>query len=65
MKDSPQHFIDPLDLVKLWDVMDLTSGRSEIIIGLIDGPVAIGMPNLPFKNPIHISKFAKLATGSA
>ena len=31
----------PLDLVKLTSLIDLTSGKPEIGIGLIDGPVAI------------------------
>lgn len=30
----------PLDLINLSKLMDLTSGSSEIKIGLIDGPVA-------------------------
>jgi subtilisin family serine protease len=67
MKDSPQHFLDPLDLVKLRDVMNLTSGRSEIIVGLIDGPVAIGMPNLPSKNIREVpgTVSGKCASGSS
>jgi subtilisin family serine protease len=32
---------DPLDLVKLSQVMELTTGRADIMVGLIDGPVAI------------------------
>jgi subtilisin family serine protease len=35
-----------LDLVKLTELMDLTSGRPEIVVGLIDGPVAIDHPDL-------------------
>jgi subtilisin family serine protease len=31
----------PLDLVKLSELMLLTSGRSEIAVGMIDGPIAI------------------------
>jgi subtilisin family serine protease len=31
----------PLDLVKLPQLMELTAGRSDIMVGLIDGPVAI------------------------
>jgi subtilisin family serine protease len=30
----------PLDLVKLPQLMKLTSGRSEILVGMVDGPVA-------------------------
>src|SRR3954451_16925483 len=37
---------DPLGLVGLRALMDLTSGRPEIAIGLIDGPVASGHPDL-------------------
>jgi subtilisin family serine protease len=35
-----------LDLVKLTPLMQLTSGRPEIVIGLIDGPVARDHPDL-------------------
>lgn len=31
----------PLDLVKLPELMKLTSGRSEIVVGMVDGPIAI------------------------
>jgi len=31
----------PLELVKLPELMELTAGRSDIVVGLIDGPVAI------------------------
>jgi subtilisin family serine protease len=40
----------PLDLVKLTALMDHTSGRREIIVGLIDGPVAINHPDLTTGN---------------
>jgi hypothetical protein len=30
----------PLDLVKLTPLMARTSGRPEVLVGLIDGPVA-------------------------
>jgi subtilisin family serine protease len=36
----------PLDLVQLTALMDRTSGRPEISIGLIDGPVALNQPDL-------------------
>lgn len=36
----------PLDLVKLMALMERTTGRPEIIIGLIDGPVAMNHPDL-------------------
>src|SRR5918999_2361935 len=36
----------PLDVVKLKALMERTSGRPEIMIGLIDGPVTINHPDL-------------------
>ena len=36
----------PLDLVKLPELMKLTSGRSEIVVGMVDGPIAIGHGDL-------------------
>ena len=35
-----------LDLVKLPQLMSLTSGRPEIVVGMVDGPVAIGHADL-------------------
>jgi subtilisin family serine protease len=40
----------PLELVKLDRLMERSSGRSEIVIGLIDGPVAIDHPDLAGNN---------------
>jgi subtilisin family serine protease len=42
--------MNPLDLVKLPPLMEHTSGRPEILIGLIDGPVAVDHPDLTSKN---------------
>jgi subtilisin family serine protease len=42
--------MQPLDLVKLGPLIERTSGRPEIIIGLIDGPVAIDHPDLILEN---------------
>jgi subtilisin family serine protease len=42
--------VNPLDLVKLTALMERTSGRPDIAIGLIDGPVAINHPDLSSKN---------------
>ncbi len=42
----------PLDLVNLSPLMARTSGRAEIQIGLIDGPVALDHPDLAAQN-IH------------
>lgn len=39
-----------LDSINLKALMDLTSGRSETIVGLIDGPVAIGHSDLAREN---------------
>src|SRR5260221_8862453 len=42
--------MNPLDLVKLTALMELTSGRPEIVIGLIDGPVAMNHSDLASEN---------------
>ena len=39
-----------LDLVNLTPLMELTSGRPEIGIGLVDGPVVVGHPDLAGEN---------------
>jgi subtilisin family serine protease len=38
--------VNPLQLVRLPSLMQLTSGRADIVIGLIDGPVAQTHPDL-------------------
>src|SRR5215213_10269261 len=38
--------MNPLDLVKLTALMERSSGRIELIIGLIDGPIAMTHPDL-------------------
>jgi subtilisin family serine protease len=40
----------PLDLIRLPALMELTAGRSDIMVGLIDGPVAISHSDLADKN---------------
>jgi subtilisin family serine protease len=40
----------PLELVNLPPLMDRTSGLPEIVVGLIDGPVAIDLPHLAREN---------------
>lgn len=40
----------PLDAVHLTTLMDRTSGRPEIRIGLIDGPVALNLPDFAAAN---------------
>jgi subtilisin family serine protease len=47
--------MNPLDLVKLTQLTELTSGRSEVLIGLVDGPVAIDHPDLATENIRAIS----------
>jgi subtilisin family serine protease len=42
--------VSALDLVRLTQLMERTSGRADVKIGLIDGPVAIGHPELPNSN---------------
>jgi subtilisin family serine protease len=44
----------PLDLVKLTPLMERTSGRPEIKIGLIDGPVVIDHPDLASENILEV-----------
>jgi subtilisin family serine protease len=38
--------LDPLELVRLPGLMALTRGRPELIVGLVDGPVALDHPDL-------------------
>ena len=42
--------IDALALVKLVPLMERTSGRPEIVVGLLDGPVAMGLSALAGEN---------------
>lgn len=42
--------MSPLDLVKLTALMGRTSGRAEIMVGLIDGPVVVNHPDLVSEN---------------
>lgn len=42
--------MNSLDLVKLTPLMKRTSGKSEIVIGLIDGPVEFSQPDLASEN---------------
>ena len=39
-----------LELVKLWPLMARTTGRREVTIGLIDGPIATAHPDLEGQN---------------
>jgi subtilisin family serine protease len=42
--------VTPLDLVKLPFLMELSAGMSDIMVGLIDGPVAVNHPDLAGTN---------------
>ena len=42
--------MNPLDSVKLTALMQRTSGRAEIMVGLIDGPVVVNHPDLVSEN---------------
>ncbi len=46
---------NPLSLIKLTSLMEITRGRSEIIIGLIDGPVFTKHPDFISENILEIS----------
>ena len=45
-----KNFMTPLDLVKLTPLMEITSGRPDVTIGVIDGPVAVSNPDLVHEN---------------
>lgn len=42
--------MDPLELVRLPGLMALTRGRADLIVGLVDGPVALDHPDLATGN---------------
>jgi subtilisin family serine protease len=42
----PVSYDDPLEAVRLAPLMARTSGQPEVVVGLLDGPVAIGHPDL-------------------
>ena len=44
----------PLDLIKIRPLMDRTIGRSEVKIGLVDGPVLLQHPDLARKQLLEI-----------
>ena len=46
--------MNPLDLVKLTPLVELTTGRPEVTVGLIDGPVAVSNPDLSAENILEI-----------
>jgi subtilisin family serine protease len=61
--------MNPLDLVNLTQLMELTSGRCEIIVGLVDGPVAMDHPDLASDNireiPGKLSSICTMANSAA
>ena len=42
--------MSPLDLVNITPLMELTSGTSEVAIGMVDGPVAVNHPDFASAN---------------
>jgi len=42
--------MNPLDLVKLTSLMEFATGRPEVTVGLIDGPIAVSNPDLAGEN---------------
>jgi subtilisin family serine protease len=42
--------MNPLEFVHLHNLMEITNGRREIVVGLIDGPVAVDHPDLATAN---------------
>lgn len=53
--------LDPLDLVQLRALMAQTEGSAEFSVGLIDGPVALGHPDLSQARVREIGKRASSA----
>ncbi len=47
--------MNPLDLVKLTQLMEITSGQPNVLVGLVDGPVSIDHPDLARGNIREIS----------
>lgn len=42
--------MDPLELARLPRLMRLTQGRADVVVGLVDGPVALDHPDLANRN---------------
>ncbi len=66
---SGDALMNPLDLVNLMPLMDLTSGRPEVVVGLIDSPVVADHPDLPSENlramPGKVSSFCAQSNSAA
>lgn len=54
--------MNPLEMVKLTPLMRLTSGRPEVVVGLIDGPVAITLPDFSDEFIREIHPFKELSS---
>jgi subtilisin family serine protease len=63
--DDPSDNLACLNLVGLPQLMARTSGRSEITIGLIDGPVALDHPDLAAENIREVPGKLPAACGDA
>jgi subtilisin family serine protease len=51
--------MDVLSLINLRPLMDRTSGRTDVMVGLIDGPVAVDHPDLEHRSlQVSSSRFA-------
>lgn len=57
--------MNPLELVRLAPLMDRTSGRPEIMVGLIDGPVAMNHPDLAGGNVREVTRVGSCAQASS
>lgn len=53
--------VSPLDLVGLTPLMERGAGRPEIVVGIIDGPVALGHPDL---GPVRLREVSGEAQGA-
>jgi subtilisin family serine protease len=57
--------MDPLGLVNLRPLMERTSGRADIVVGVLDGPVATGVSSLTSENIREASGFSGTCSESS
>ena len=57
--------MNPLDVVTLTPLMERTSGRREIVIGLLDGPVAMAHPDLVEANLREIPRKGDMSASAS
>lgn len=59
--------MDPLEILRLPRLMTLTRGRADVVVGLVDGPVAVEHPDLATANvrTLGDARVACRDTGSA